>query len=48
MESHASQAHERERVEMYIAGQGEYELFSLAQGLLGPPDRDGYETDLFA
>lgn len=45
---YASQSHERGRLEHFLRWQGDWEVFSLAEGDLGPRDRHGLEVDLFA
>lgn len=44
---YVSQRHARARVERFIATQGDWEVFSLADGRAGPVDAAGLETDLF-
>jgi LmbE family N-acetylglucosaminyl deacetylase len=45
---YASQSHEQGRLDRFIHGQGDWEVFSLAEGPPGPKDESGLEADLFA
>ncbi len=44
---YASQSHEQGRLDRFIHGQGDWEVFSLAEGKPGPKDQSGLEVDLF-
>jgi LmbE family N-acetylglucosaminyl deacetylase len=46
-ECYASQRHERARLERFIKGQGDWEVYSRAAGPASRPDSTGLETDLF-
>ena len=45
---YASQRHERGRLERFIQGQGDWEVFSLGNGQAARLDGTGLEVDLFA
>ena len=45
---YSSQSHEQGRLDRFIHGQGDWEVFSLADGKAGPRDQSDLEVDLFA